>query len=153
MFSQALEELALVTVLVSSACFRAVTRSRLSKMRRLNIMTLIIPPNHSAKIANHSCGFSGWWWWWWCWGQQIKEQTGFCHLHGIHRGDGAIFIHVCFTIYYQDCPKLIKIRGISGYVDSFELNNSLILALLLSTTQANVEYSLRLGWKLTSSTH
>ena len=59
MFSQAPEELALVTVLVSNACFRAVTRARLSKMRRLNIMALIILPHHSAKIADHSHGLSG----------------------------------------------------------------------------------------------
>lgn len=59
MFLREPEELALVTVLVSNACFKAVTCACLPKTRRLNILPLIIPPHHGAKIADHSHGFSG----------------------------------------------------------------------------------------------
>lgn len=63
-------ELALVMVLVSNACFRDVISSHLLKMRRLNIVALIIQPHHCAKIADHSHGFKG---------QKYREKTQFCH--------------------------------------------------------------------------
>lgn len=67
-----------MTVLVSNACFRAVSRARLPKMRRLNIMALIIPPHHGAKIADHSHRFNGR-------GRNIYINSVILPPDGIHR--------------------------------------------------------------------
>lgn len=71
-FLPELEALALVTVLVSDACFRAVTRTQLAKTRRLNITALKIP-HLGARTADHSNGFS-------VRGRNIGKKTSFFHV-------------------------------------------------------------------------
>lgn len=58
MFLEELEELALVTVLVSNACFRAATCTGPHETRRLNIPALIKPSCQGVKIGDRCQGFS-----------------------------------------------------------------------------------------------